>query len=266
MQLTSFPRRPLTRILVAALAAAVPGAVASAQDAEPPAMQVTTIEVAPASMGSFRDAIRKMAAAAKAANLPAAEVGWWSLNEGNRIIMIRPHANDELFSNTQLRQKIAKANPDADKEIGAALQTAQILGITTEIVQAVPALRYQPAQPMDSALGATVTTDYTILPDQGSAFDEAIQATNKALAQIHYPYERIIVRVRMGTRRTQLITFIDSRENYYGKNWVPRLWEGNPAAREALVAARQALLKTVGSIRTTVQGYSAAQSYPPPQQ
>jgi len=267
MQLASPTRGPFTRIVLGALVMAVPSTVASAQDANtpPPVMQITTLELAPATMVAWRNGLRKMAAAAKAANLPAAEVGWWSLNEGNRTMIIRPRARDELFSNTQLRQKIAKANPEADKEIAAAFEGTQILGITNEILQGSPNLAYRPAQRLEGAPGGTVTVDYTILPGQGRAFNEAIQAMNKALAQINYPYERIVVRVRMGEARTQLITFFDTRENYFGKNSIFRLSDGNQAARDGLTAARQALLKTVGSMHMSISGYSASQSYPPPE-
>lgn len=256
----------VTSSLLGAFAAAALFVTAtSAQNAPPPrVLQITTVETTPATMMALRNGLRKEAAAAKAAKIPSGDVGWRSFDEGNRTLIVRPHPRDELFLNTQLRQKIAKVDSAAAEEVGKAFDGVEVTGVTTEILQESPNLTYMPAQTIpDSAFGGTITTTFGILPGQGRAFNEAVQAINKVLAQIKYPYVRRTFRVRMGTLRVQAVTFIDSRENYYGKNSIGRLLQAHPEAREALVAAYQALLKTVSSIRTSQLRYSAAQSYPP---
>ncbi len=252
------------RSVVSALAGTILAVPAvSAQDTPPPPVfQVTTLELAPATMGTWRNGLAKLAGAAKAANLPAAEVGWWAYNEGNRTIIVSPHSRDELFRNTRLQQRIAEAQPDADKEIREAFENSPAQAQSTEIAVFVPNLSYQPAgTPVDQ--GWVAVTEYAIAPGQGRAFNEAMQAMNKARADIKYPYAVSVYRVRMGEARTQVVTSYDTRVAFYGENSIFRLWEGNTAAQEAFGAARRALLQSVSSMKTTTYRYVERLSYPP---
>ena len=254
------------RAILGALAgAALVVPVVSAQDAPPPPVfQITTLELEPGSMMAWRDGLRKQAAAAKAANLPANEVGWWAMNDQNRTMIVRPHSRDELFSNPQVMQKIRAADSAAAAGIAAAFQSGRVSGMMTEIIQLAPDLSYQPATPMpNDQFGGVIILDIKIAPGQGQAFNQAVQALNKAWADLKYPYARNLYRVRMGEGRTQIYTFIDNRENYYGKNSVQRLMDANPAAAEALRTAYQAMLKTVTSLESGWAGYARDLSYPP---
>jgi len=254
------------RAVLGALAgAALSLSVASAQDAPPPPVfQITTLELEPGTMSAFRDGLRKQAAAAKAANLSAREVGWWAMNDNNRTMIVRPHSRDELFSNPQVMQKIRAADSAAAADVSAAFQGGRVTGMTTEIIQLAPNLSYQPATPLpDDQFGGVVIQTFDVAPGQGQAFNQAVQAINKAMADLKYPYARNLYRVRMGTARTQIYTFIDTRENYYGKNSVQRLMEANPTAAEALRTAYGALLKTVSHMESGYAGYARNLSYPP---
>jgi hypothetical protein len=239
--------------------------LASAQDAPPPPVfQVTTLELEPGTMMAWRDGLRKQAAAAKAHNLPAAEVGWWAMNDNNRTMIVRPHSRDELFSNPQVMQKIRAADSVEAAGISAAFQGGRVVGMTTEIIQLAPNLSYQPATPMpNDQFGGIITLDVNIAPGQGQAFNQAVQAMNKAWADLKYPYARNLYRVRMGEGRTQIMTFIDNRENFYGKNSVQQLMAANPAAGEALRTAYQAMLKTVTHMESGYVGFARDLSYPP---
>ena len=254
------------RAVLGALAgAALSFSLASAQEAPPPPVfQITTLELEPGSMMAWRDGLRKQAAAAKALNLPMAEVGWWAMNDNNRTTIVRPHSRDELFSNPQVMQKIRAADSAAAAGIAAAFQGGRVVGMTTEIVQLAPNLSYQPATPMpNDQFGGVVVLNIDVAPGQGQAFNQATQAINKAMADLKYPYARNFYRVRMGKSRAQIYTFIDNRENFYGKNSVMRLMEANPAAAEALRTAYQAWLKTVSHMESSYQGYARDLSYPP---
>ncbi|HSR15854.1 MAG TPA: hypothetical protein VLL51_08885 [Gemmatimonadales bacterium] len=255
------------RAVLGALAgAALSFSVASAQDAPPPPVfQMMTLELEPGGMIAWRDGLRKQAAAAKALNLSAAEVGWWAMNDNNRTIIVWPASRDQLFSNRQVMQKIRAADSAAAAGIAAAFQGGRVVKATNEIIQLAPNLSYQPATPLpNDQFGGVVIQSFDVAPGQGQAFNQAIQAINKAMADLKYPYARNLYRVRMGEGRTQIYTFIDNRENYYGKNSVMRLMEGNPAAAEALRTAYQAMLKTVSHMETGWAGYASDLSYPPP--
>jgi hypothetical protein len=255
------------RAVLGALAgAAVSFSLASAQDAPPPPVyQMTTLELEPGTMMAWRDGLRKQAAAAKAHNLPAAEVGWWAMNDNNRTIIVRQASRDQLFSNPQVMQKIRAVDSAGAAGIAAAFQGGRVVKMTTEILQHALDLSYQPATPLPAdQFGGMVILDVDVAPGQGEAFNEAIRGLNKAMADLKYPYARNLYRVRMGEGRTQIYTFIDNRENYYGKNSVQRLMEANPAAAGALRTAYEAMLKTVSHMESGWAGYARDLSYPPP--
>jgi len=255
-----------SRTILGALAGvALAVSVASAQDTSPPEVfQITTLELDPGTMMEWREGLRKQAAAARELNLPAAEVGWWAMNDNNRTMIVRRHARDELFSNPQVMQKIRAADSARAADVAASFQGGRVTARTTEIVERAPDLSYQPATPLpnDQWSGIIMQT-VTVAPGQGRAFREAVQAMNKVLADLKYPYARSVSFVRMGEGAARITTFIDTRENYFGKNSVTRLLEANPAAREDLRAAYQAFLKTVTNMRTTMAGYARDLSYPP---
>jgi hypothetical protein len=237
-----------------------------AQDAAAPApvFHRTTLVVSPASMPDARNVFRLQAAAAKAAKLPPGDVGWWAGFEGNRIIAVAPASRDALFRNTQLMQKIAAHDSAAAAAITNAAQGLRLVSATNEVFQAIPNLMYAPATPMPAdSLGGWVTVEYWIAPGQRQAFDEAIRAMNEVYASVKYPYARTMAIVRMGEQRMELTTFIDSREDFYGRNSFARLTVGNAEAREKMTAARQALNKTLTNMRMSFAAMRPAMSYPP---
>lgn len=254
--------RPLAGALAGMVMATSPVA---AQNAPPPMVfQMTTLELDPGTMAEWRAGLRKQATAAKELKLPAGEIGWWAMNDDNRTTIVRPHARDVLFANPQVRQKIAAADSARAADMTASFQAGRVTRMTTEIWEHAPDVSYQPATPLpDDQWGGIISLTVHVAPGQGAAFREALQATHKAMADLKYPYARNVYFARMGESRAQIVTFIDSRENYFGKNSVSRLWEGHPDVQAALTAARQALLKTVTDMRTTTATYARGLSYPP---
>lgn len=237
---------------------------AAQEEALPAVFQVTTLELEPGTMREWRDGLRKQAAAAKALNLPATEVGWWAMNDANRTMIIRPHSRDELFINPQLRQKIRALDAAMADDMQASFQAGRVVGMTTEILEHVPNLSYQPAIPFpDDQWGGIVTREVDIVPGQNQAFNEALQRVNNAMAAVNYPYPRNVYRVRMGRSRTLIVIHVDSLENYYGTNWAPRLAGADTAAGEELRAANQAFLDTISSMQMSTATYARDMSYPP---
>ena len=166
------------RAVLGALAgAAISFSLASAQDAPPPPVyQMTTLELEPGTMMAWRDGLRKQAAAAKAHNLPSAEVGWWAMNDNNRTIIVRPASRDQLFSTPQVMQKIRAVDSAGAAAIAAAFQGGRVVKMTTEIVQQAPNLSDQPATPLPpDQFGGIVILDVDVAPGQGQAFNEAVR-------------------------------------------------------------------------------------------
>lgn len=247
----------------AALAIPQAGAQTATAPTPPPILRRTTYVLDPATMGAWRDGLRQQAAAAKKANLPANEVGWWAVNDMNRTTLVWPASRDEMFP-TNLMRRIAEVDSAAAAAIRATRQGARVLSSTTEIFQMVPDLSYQPAQLMpNSEVTGFVQVVYRVAPGQRGAFGEAIRAMNKVMADVKYPYARNMAWVRIGENQMELTTFIDSRENYFGKNSIGRLVEGNTAAQDGLRAARQALVKTVSDMQMKFGNFADGQSYPP---
>ena len=257
--------RTVLGVLAGAVLAAPPaGAQTTTAPTPPPVLRRTIYVLDPATMGAWRDGLRQQAAAAKKANLPAGEVGWWVANDGNRTIMVWPASRDSLLQGTGLMQRIARADSGAAAAIREVRRGTKVLSSTTEIFQLVPDLTYQPAQRMPaSEVTGWVRVEYWIAPGQRGAFGEAIKAMNKAMAEVKYPYARNMGWVRIGENRMELTTFIDSRESYFGKNSFGRLSAGNTSAQEAMRAARQALLKTIANMQVSYANFATDLAYPP---
>lgn len=248
----------------AALAVPQAGAQNTTAPTPPPILRRTTYVLDPATMGAWREGLRQQAAAAKKANLPASEVGWWAVNDMNRTTIVWPASRDEMFPSTGLMQRIARADSGAAAAIRTVRQGTKVLSATTEIFQMVPDLSYQPAQAVSpSSASGLVRVVYHVAPGQRGAFGEAIRAMNKVMADVKYPYARNMSWVRIGENRMELTTFIDSRENYFGKNSFMRLSEGNTAARDAMRAARQELLMTISDMQMSFGNFATDLSYAP---
>ena len=256
--------RSLLGVLAGAVLA-VPnlGAQTATAPTPPPVFRQTVYELDPATMGAWRAGLRQQAAAARAANLPANEMGWWAMNDGNRTIMVSPASRDALFQRNPMAM-ITQADSAAAAAIREVRSGSRVLSANTEIFQMVPDLSYQPAEGMPPAdMTGMVTMEFRVAPGQRGAFGEAIRAMNKVMADVKYPYARNMAWFRMGENRMSMTTFIDSRENFYGKNSFNRLAAGNTAAQEAMSAAYQALLKTITSMQQRHANYASGLSYPP---
>ena len=239
------------------------GAQAATAQTPPPILRRTVFELDPATMGAWRAALRQQVAAVRAANLPANEVGWWAMNDLNRTILVWPASRDEMFP-ANLMGRIAAADSAAAAALRDARSGTRVLSSTTEIFQMMPDLSYQPAEGMPRVdMTGVVTMEYWVAPGQRRAFSEAIRAMNKVMADVKYPYARNMAWFRMGENRMSMTTFIDSRENYYGKNSFNRLAAGNTAAMEAMSVARQALLKTITKMQQSQANFVEGMSYPP---
>ena len=234
-----------------------------AQDAPPPPIyQVTTLELAPATMGAFRSGMARQAAAAKELNLPAAEAGWWTYSEGNRLIIVAPRTRDAVLGRPAMgtRARIRAANPGLDSAIDKAYGGAQSRLVSQELIVEAPNLSYTAATQVE--VGAIQVADIIIAPGQGQAFNEAVQAMNKVRTDIGYPYTVLAFRVRFGETRTQLVTLFDSREAFFGKNSIDRLLAGKPEAQAAWQVAIGKIVAAVESYEFTLSDYSANLSYP----
>ena len=227
----------------------------------PPVFQVTTLELSPATMAAWRDARAKMAEAAKAANLPVAEFGWWDYNNGNRTVIVTPRNRADILQGANARARILAVNPAADTALTAAFEGIQVTLVSQELIVAQPNRTYEPATV--PAPGGVAILNIRIAPGQGQAFTEAVQAMNKVRADIKYPYPMRSFGVRFGESRTVLATFFDNREAYYGKNQMGRLLEGNAAAMAEWQAAVQKFNAATADITPEVATYSTRQSYAP---
>ncbi len=228
----------------------------------PPIFQVTTVEVLPGTMMSFRTGFQKQAAAAAAAGLPSAEVGWWLYSSDNRAVMVRPRSRDAMFQNLGVAAAIRKANPAADSAIGAAFGEAEVQMLSNEIIQLSEDLSYTPAGDPIEPGGARVM-DLTIAPGQGAAFRKAIGDMIGLMRELKYPYPANLYRVRYGEARTQWVIFFDTRENFHGAKSFNRLFEANPTLAEKAGPIYQAFLKTLTGMKTTEYQYEKALSFPP---
>lgn len=251
--------RTVSGILAGLAFAAGPSA---AQDAPPPPVfQVTTLELSPSTLVKFRNGLQKQAEAAKAVNLPAGEVGWWTYSEGNRLIIVAPRPRDNLLVNPMTRARIREANPALDQGITDAYAGAQARLASQELIVHAPNLSRDGSAGIEP-MGAQVA-HIMIAPGQGQVFNEAIQAMNKVRADIGYPYSVQLYRVRFGETRTMIVTFFDSREAFVGRNSIQRLLEGKPEAQAAWQAAIDKVLSATASYRFELVDYAPALSYPP---
>ncbi len=251
------------RSSLAALAGTVLFATAAvAQDAPPPPIfQVTTLELAPATMTKWLGGLRAQAAAAKTVGLPPAEFGWWTYTEGNRVIIVIPRERDAVIAGRPTMARIREANAKLADEIAAAFEGATVRLVSQELTVHAPNLSYTPATQYEP--GAAEILDAWIAPGQGQAFNEAIREFNEVRTKMGYPYSVELYRVRLGETRTRLVTFIDSRENFYGKNSVGRLMAGKADVQAAWQAAIAKVLPTVTRWESTSVDYTADLSYPP---
>lgn len=238
------------------------GTVAVAQEASPPPIfQMTTWELAPSTTGQFMAGLAKQASAARTVGLPAAEVGWWTYSEGNRIIVVAPRQRDAVLANPQTMARIREANAALAEEVTAAFGGVQTRMLSQELLIHAPNLSYDPAAQITP--GGAQLIDVIIAPGQGRAFNEAIQALNQVRADVGSPYSMQVFRVRLGQTRTVLVTFYDTQEAFHGANSMPRLMAGKPAAQAAWQAGIEKIMASTTSYTFTMMNYAAAQSYPP---
>jgi hypothetical protein len=254
-----------TRTVLGALACtALLASVGLAQDTPAPAFTMTTLEHTPSTMGAWRNAEAQVVEALKAANIPAAEVGWWAYVKDNKTMIVRPRSRDALFGGggQGSMARLRAAAPEKAAEIQKAFEGTQLRVVSSEVFVQSADLSY--ASGMDAGTqGGAQVVDVVVAPGQGAAFNEAIQAINKVRADLKYPYNVQVYRVRIGEPRTMVVTFFDSAENFFGKNSLDRLAAGNSAAQAALGAAFGALINTVSSWDSKLTNYAAAMSYPP---
>ncbi len=254
-----------TRTVLGALACtALLVSTGTAQDTPAPAFTLTTLEHTPSTMGAWRNAEAQMVEALKAANIPAAEVGWWAYVKDNKTMIVRPRSRDALFGagGQGSMARLRAVAPEKVEALQKAFQGTQLRVVSSEVFTQSTNLTYASGMDLGTQGGAQVV-DVMIAPGQAAAFNEAMQAVNKVRADLKYPYNVQVYRVRLGVPRAMVVTFFDSAENFFGKNSLDKLAAGNSEARAALDAAFTALIKTVSGWDSQITTYAAAMSYPP---
>ena len=245
---------------VLAAAALVPMAL-PAQDTPNAVYQVVTLEHTPSTMVQWRNTQAKLAEVMKATGLPAAEVGWWTYVKDNRTIIVRPRTRDALFPGPGGMGRLRQADSAKAAEVGRGFEGTQLRLVSNEVVEHAPNLSYTPATEMTT--GGVSVYGITIAPGQGGAFNRAIRAMNEVRTAVGYPYSVQLFRVRMGATRTEVVTFVDSFEAYYGKNSMERLLEGKPALQQQWQEAINGILTAVSGWTSWTAGYAVNMSYPP---
>lgn len=156
------PRR--YRSPLAALASlSLLGTMAVAQEAAPPPIfQMTTLEVNPSTLQQYMAGLAKQAAAAKAVGLPAAELGWWTYQEGNRIVTVVPRQRDAVLAPRPVAVRIRDANPALADEITAAFEGVQARVFSQELWVHAPNLSYDATTTIEP--GGAQVIDVIIAP------------------------------------------------------------------------------------------------------
>ncbi len=249
---------------IAGLAILAPAAQAQDQDQEPnPVFQVTTIEVVPASLPAWYPAWVKQAQTAKAMGISSGEYGWWMYGSDNTVLIVRPKSRDELFrSGTGIRAAIRAVDSAQAAAIGEAFAGIQARASRTEITAYNPDLSYLPDDASYEPGGVSVW-ELTLAPGKFADFRARWAEMRGLLKELKYPYGMNHYTVRYGDNRVQLVAFFDTRENYYGKNSLNKLFEANPEVAKRAGPIYRGFLETVASMKTTVYDYNKEASFPP---
>ncbi len=238
-------------------------APAQEEEAPKPVAQVMTFELQPATMMEWRAAVTRMATAAKAHGLSAAENGWWMYHEGNRSMIIWPVPQDELFHNNSIFEKLAEKDSVEAAAIGAMFEAAPSRQLSTEIVEMQPDQSYSPAKPIAGSPGGAEVIDVVVATGQGEAFDAGVEEYVSILEAIGSPYVMNTYRVRHGATRVQFVTFFDNMGSFFGASSFDALVAKKPEIGERLQKAYTGWLKGVAHISSRLVFYDEDGSFPP---
>ena len=212
----------MRRIISSTLAAAALlffGALpARAQD---PYIQVQVLEVAPAEISAFVDAVHTLIEAAEAADL-SADFGWSVYAEGNRFHVVTSHASMTEFEDEEAFVREFQGT-EGEALLGEAFEQFSSLDITASnsLSRTMPEWSYMPEDGMneEDMQGVRVFQSWVRGGDNEEAFDENAKAAAALLGEMGWPYPVFASRVVFG--EGGLITFAmvhDGLANVYGEN------------------------------------------------
>ncbi len=210
-------RRIISSTFAVAALLSIGALPARAQD---PYMQVQVLEVAPAEIPAFVDAVHTLIEAAKAADL-SADFGWAVYSEGNRFHIVTGHASMTEFEDEEAFVREFQGT-DGEALMGEAFAKFAGLDITgsNSLSRTMPEWSYIPedGMPEEDLQGARVFQTW-VRGDHEEAFDENAKAVAALLGEIGLPYPVLASRVVFG--EGGLVTFAllhDGLANLYGEN------------------------------------------------
>jgi hypothetical protein len=225
--------------------------------------RVRMFEVAPADVIPWVTAVRKIVAAAEAANLEQ-QWGWTVWVDFPRYYVSSPVTNMAAFDDPDAWTRQFEGTP-GQATLQEAMQELQPLHarvVSDEIYEHEMDWSYLPAEPaFDGASGGAELSEFYILPGKAEEFQAIVGEAIDMLSQIGYPYTMNGYRIIMGEgSKTVFVTFWDNREAYYGVNSQDRLLEqhGMTEAWQGLVAR---MLGTISDFKTRMIDYEPPLSH-----
>lgn len=247
-------------LVIATLAAPV----AAQQAAAPPpqAWRVVESQVAPGQMTAYREGLAGLVKVAEAAKTPYGQ-RWVTYTSENRQITARPVERNDLLFNAGMALRAAQTEM-YDKWLAAmpSQSATQLTQLRNEIWMEVPDWSYTAPNAPNPGTGM-VMAEVHIAPGQAAAFDSARKELVAFRKKIGYPYNVLALRVVLGEPRIMFVTFIDSREAFYGANAMTALVEKANAQAEWQALGAKLVAPMAGEWRTSLWNYSTTLSYVP---
>lgn len=181
----------------------------------------------PGDMATFRTSrfggLVKIAQTAKA----PASLGWQIWTAENRTIVARPVDAKDPFANPVTA--LGATQPDLFQQWQQTLTPGSSV-VRSEIIQELPQYHYIPATEVHFT--AASVSEVRIAPGKTAAYDSARHEFTAFRKKIGYPYAVRAFRVVAGETRDIYVTYIDSREKFYGANAMGGLVEKAGASAE----------------------------------
>jgi hypothetical protein len=246
-------RFPLTATLVGVALGVLP-TDAPAQAEGGVLIQAIAWEVNPADAGKWLEGIQQIVAAAKQANL-SSDFGWHCWQEDIcRYRLIYPVANMAYFDDPQqwMRQfEGTSGQPTLTK----AFEMLNAVGSTTlseMVLEHVPAWSRETAMDMTTLPHAHVD-EIWLRAGTEQEFDAVMKEVVAFLGEVGYVYPVHGYRPRLGgTGEHFIVTFFDTRADYYGEQELERLVEKKGATEKW-----QSLLAQFSSLATRAHHYDS---------
>lgn len=205
---------------------------APAQEPSGVLIQVVALEINPADVAKWTDGVQKIVAAAKQAKL--AQNYAWSFWQENifRYRLVYPVANMAYFDDPLQWMRQFQGTPGQATLTAAfeQLNAVQARTVSDMVLQHMPAWSRETALPMANLPYAHVD-EFWLKGGTEQQIDALMKDLVAFLSELGYVYPAHGYRPRLGgTGEHLIVTFFDSRENFYGKNDLERLIQTKKAS------------------------------------